>query len=336
MDELLPRLLRQRPPRRVHDRRGGHRARTRPRARKVARFIGAPRDRRDRVHQERDRGDQPRRLHVGPRQPARGRRRSCSPRWSTTPTSCRGTCSRPSAASSCAGSRIDRRLPARPHRPRPAARRRQARSRVTAMSNVLGTLNDIRPARRRRPRRRRARARRRVPVRAPRSRPTCRPGTPTSSPSPATRCSARRGIGALWARARAARGDAAVPRRRRDDPRRPPRRLHAPTSVPWKFEAGTPPIAEAVGFGAAVDYLDGARHGRGARPRDARSPRYALDALARPLRRRRSRSTARPTPTMRGGVGLVPLRRHPRPRHLARCSTRTACACGPATTAPSR
>ena len=27
--------------------------------------------------------------------------------------------------------------------------------------------------------------------------------------------------------------------------------------VPWKFEAGTPPIAEAVGLGAAVDYLDG-------------------------------------------------------------------------------
>jgi cysteine desulfurase/selenocysteine lyase len=27
--------------------------------------------------------------------------------------------------------------------------------------------------------------------------------------------------------------------------------------VPWKFEAGTPPIAEAVGLGAAVDYLIG-------------------------------------------------------------------------------
>ncbi len=27
--------------------------------------------------------------------------------------------------------------------------------------------------------------------------------------------------------------------------------------VPYKFEAGTPPIAEAVGLGAAVDYLDG-------------------------------------------------------------------------------
>jgi cysteine desulfurase/selenocysteine lyase len=26
--------------------------------------------------------------------------------------------------------------------------------------------------------------------------------------------------------------------------------------VPWKFEAGTPPIAEAVGLGAAIDYLN--------------------------------------------------------------------------------
>src|SRR5438034_2992398 len=27
--------------------------------------------------------------------------------------------------------------------------------------------------------------------------------------------------------------------------------------LPWKFEAGTMPIAEAVGLGAAVDYLEG-------------------------------------------------------------------------------
>ncbi len=26
--------------------------------------------------------------------------------------------------------------------------------------------------------------------------------------------------------------------------------------LPWKFEAGTPPIAEAVGLGAAVEYLE--------------------------------------------------------------------------------
>jgi cysteine desulfurase/selenocysteine lyase len=30
-----------------------------------------------------------------------------------------------------------------------------------------------------------------------------------------------------------------------------------PNELPWKFEAGTPPIAEIVGLGAAVDYLEG-------------------------------------------------------------------------------
>ena len=33
--------------------------------------------------------------------------------------------------------------------------------------------------------------------------------------------------------------------------------------LPYKFEAGTPPIAEAVGLGAAVDYLSGARRWSG-------------------------------------------------------------------------
>jgi cysteine desulfurase/selenocysteine lyase len=28
-----------------------------------------------------------------------------------------------------------------------------------------------------------------------------------------------------------------------------------PNELPWKFEAGTPPIAEAIGLGAAADYL---------------------------------------------------------------------------------
>jgi cysteine desulfurase/selenocysteine lyase len=28
-----------------------------------------------------------------------------------------------------------------------------------------------------------------------------------------------------------------------------------PNDLPWKFEAGTPPIAEAIGLGAAVSYL---------------------------------------------------------------------------------
>ena len=30
-----------------------------------------------------------------------------------------------------------------------------------------------------------------------------------------------------------------------------------PNELPWKFEAGTPPIAETVGLGAALDYLEG-------------------------------------------------------------------------------
>ena len=30
-----------------------------------------------------------------------------------------------------------------------------------------------------------------------------------------------------------------------------------PNELPWKFEAGTPPIAETIGLGAAVDYLGG-------------------------------------------------------------------------------
>ena len=68
--------------------------------------------RRDRVHQERLRGAQPRRVLL--RQPDLHRRavrawapvtRSSSPRWSTTPTSCRGSSSPSAPAPRCAGSR---------------------------------------------------------------------------------------------------------------------------------------------------------------------------------------------------------------------------------------
>ncbi len=43
-------------------------------------------------------------------------------------------------------------------------------------------------------------------------------------------------------------------------------RSFVPNDVPHKFEAGTPAIAEAVGFGAAVDYLTDDRDGGGGRP----------------------------------------------------------------------
>jgi cysteine desulfurase / selenocysteine lyase len=49
--------------------------------------------------------------------------------------------------------------------------------------------------------------------------------------------------------------------------------------VPHKFEAGTPPIAEAVGLGAAVDYLE--KVGMAAvRAHEVDITRYALDRLA--------------------------------------------------------
>lgn len=48
--------------------------------------------------------------------------------------------------------------------------------------------------------------------------------------------------------------------------------------VPQKFEAGTPPIAEAVGFGAAVDYLS-ALGMDAVREHEARLTAYALERL---------------------------------------------------------
>jgi cysteine desulfurase / selenocysteine lyase len=48
--------------------------------------------------------------------------------------------------------------------------------------------------------------------------------------------------------------------------------------VPWKFEAGTMPIAEAVGFGAAVDYMT-ALGMDAVRDHEMRLTRYTLDAL---------------------------------------------------------
>ncbi|HUU62120.1 MAG TPA: aminotransferase class V-fold PLP-dependent enzyme, partial [Acidimicrobiia bacterium] len=49
--------------------------------------------------------------------------------------------------------------------------------------------------------------------------------------------------------------------------------------VPQKFEAGTPPIAEAVGFGAAVDYLS-AIGMEAVRSHEADLAAYALEGLA--------------------------------------------------------
>jgi cysteine desulfurase/selenocysteine lyase len=48
--------------------------------------------------------------------------------------------------------------------------------------------------------------------------------------------------------------------------------------VPWKFEAGTPAIAEAIGLGAAIDYLE-ALGMDNVRAHEIELTQYALDAL---------------------------------------------------------
>jgi cysteine desulfurase / selenocysteine lyase len=51
-----------------------------------------------------------------------------------------------------------------------------------------------------------------------------------------------------------------------------------PNELPWKFEAGTMPIAEAVGLGAAVDYIESLGI-EAMRVHEIDITRYALDAL---------------------------------------------------------
>jgi cysteine desulfurase/selenocysteine lyase len=51
-----------------------------------------------------------------------------------------------------------------------------------------------------------------------------------------------------------------------------------PNDIPWRFEAGTPPITEAIGLGAAVDYLRGVGM-EAIRAHEIELTRYALDAL---------------------------------------------------------
>ena len=299
---------------------------------RLARFLGAGAPGRDRLHPQRHRGDQPRRLHLGPGEPANRRRRSCSPSSSTTPTSSRGTSSPPSGASNCAGcpstseyrldtTGLDRLLDG------------AKLFAFSAASNVLGTINDVRAL---------ADAahahgalalvdaaqfapHRRVDLAALGRRLRGR-----HRPQDARADRDRRAVGPPGA----ARGDAALPRRRRDDPRRPPGRVHA--------ERG--PVEVRGGH-------DADRRGRRARTR--RSTTSTASAWTR-SKRTRSRSPATRSRALeeRFGDRLSiygphaagrPRRRRSRSSSTGstrttspRSSTSTACACAPGITAPSR
>jgi cysteine desulfurase/selenocysteine lyase len=75
---------------------------------------------------------------------------------------------------------------------------------------------------------------------------------------------------------------------------------YVPNEVPWKFEAGTMPIAEATGLGAAVDYLE-ALGMEAVHEHERRLTAYALDALAERFGPRITIHGPRGT-DMRGGI----------------------------------
>ena len=147
---------------------------------------------------------------------------------------------------------------------------------VTAMSNVLGTINDIRPL---------ADAAHAhdalIVVDACQYVPHV--GTDVQAwdadfaAFSAHKLCGPSGIGALWARKELLEemppflGGGEMIRDVRLDG-------FTTNDVPWKFEAGTQPIAEAVGFGAAVDYMT-ALGMPAVRDHEMRLTRYALDAL---------------------------------------------------------
>ena len=106
-----------------------------------------------------------------------------------------------------------------------------------------------------------------------------------------------------------------------------------PNDIPWKFEAGTPPIVEAIGLGAAIDYLE-ALGMDAVRQHEIALTGYALRTLDE--RFGDELVIHGPTdPDDRGRRVLVLLPATCTPTTSPRCSTSAASACGPATTAPS-
>jgi cysteine desulfurase/selenocysteine lyase len=126
---------------------------------------------------------------------------------------------------------------------------------VSAMSNVLGTINDIRPL---------ADAAHAAGAHVLVDACQAVPHLPTDVQAwdadfvalSSHKMLGPTGIGALWARSELLEamppflGGGEMIRDVRLDG-------FIPNDVPWKFEAGTPPIAEAIGWHAAIDYLDG-------------------------------------------------------------------------------
>ena len=215
----------------------------------------------------------------------------------------------------------------------PSSRAATSRSsRVTHVSNVLGTINPVAEIVAPRPRRRRAGPRSTAPRRSRRCRSTSPRSTPTSTAGPATRRSARPASACCTRASSCSRqmppflsgGDmiATVEAQR-----------STWNELPWKFEAGTSMIAQAIGLGAAIDYL-AALGMDNVRAHERALTAYALERLRGD--RGRDACSGRPAPHERGGVVVVRARRASTPTTSASCSAAAASACARATTARSR
>jgi cysteine desulfurase/selenocysteine lyase len=147
---------------------------------------------------------------------------------------------------------------------------------VSAMSNVLGTINDIRPL---------ADAAHAAGAKILVDGAQAVPHVPTDVVAQGAdflafsghKMCGPTGIGVLWARAELLEamppflgGGSMITDVRLDG--------FTPNEVPWKFEAGTPAIAEAIGLGAAVDYLEAVGMEE-VRAHEVAITRYALDTL---------------------------------------------------------
>ena len=165
MTALLHRASRLDPPRRVSAGGRGHRpVRGRPgEDRRLARLDG----RGDDLHRQRDDGDQPRRLYVGPAQRRLPAIWWCSPRWSTTPTSSPGRSwpTRSGPRSPTCRSSMTARSTSTPTTGCSLAGPKLVG--VVHVSNVLGTINPVAEIGRCGPRRRCGDRRRRLSGRAP-------------------------------------------------------------------------------------------------------------------------------------------------------------------------
>ena len=108
---------------------------------------------------------------------------------------------------------------------------------------------------------------------------------------------------------------------------------YVPNEVPWKFEAGTMPIAEATGLAAAIDYLE-ALGMDAVREHERRltSTPCARCATASAIG---STSTGPAAPTCAAGSSPSGSTTST-PTTSRRCSTKTPSACARATTVPSR